>query len=328
MLTQVLKGEKALKIGADLINSGEVVAFPTETVYGLGANVFNEKAVKKIFEAKGRPSDNPLIVHICEKSQIEELTRDVSEEAKKVIDTFMPGPITVIMKKSSKVPYSVTAGLDTVGIRMPQHKVARDFIRQCDTPVAAPSANTSTKISPTSAQHVFEDMQGKIPLIIDGGDCEVGIESTIIDMSGEFPTILRPGAITEEMLANVLGAVKTFKGKVVVAKAPGMKYKHYAPVCETVVAKDMQSACREYDRAKAEGFDPIIIAKHESCDIVEKRLHIDLGKTDEEICRNIYGSLHRGEKIANYIICEHLGEKGISGSVMNRVMKSAGGKIV
>lgn len=328
METLVMKGEKALEKGAALIASGEVVAFPTETVYGLGADAFNGDAVKKIFEAKGRPSDNPLIVHISEIKDLEGLVSEVSEGAEKVIEKFMPGPITVIMKKSEKVPYSVTAGLETVGIRMPSHPVANAFIRACGTPIAAPSANRSTHISPTSAEHVFEDMNGRIPLIIDGGDCEVGIESTIIDMSTDVPTILRPGAVTAEMLAEVLGAVKTFSGKVVVAKAPGMKYKHYAPSCETVVAMSTESALKAYDEAQEKGLSPVLIASSAVCAAAGNRTHIDVGATDKEICRNIYAALHRGEKIAKYIICEHFGDEGVCGSVMNRVMKSAGGKTV
>lgn len=328
MQTLVLKGEQALEKGAALIASGEVVAFPTETVYGLGADAFNENAVKKIFEAKGRPSDNPLIVHIADKSGLAGLVEDVSDGAKAVMDKFMPGPITVIMKKSGKVPLSVTAGLDTVGIRMPSHEVARAFIKRCGTPIAAPSANRSTHISPTSAEHVFEDMDGRIPLIIDGGECEVGIESTILDMSTDVPTILRPGAITAEMLAKVLGAVKTFTGKVVVAKAPGMKYKHYAPSCETVVATTVKGATEAYDEAEKKGLKPVIIAKSSTCAMLGGRTHIDVGATDKDICRNIYAALHRGEKIAGFIVCEHFGNEGVCGSVMNRVMKSAGGKTV
>lgn len=328
MRTLVLKGNEAIKKGAELIALGEVVAFPTETVYGLGADAFNEEAVKKIFAAKGRPSDNPLIVHIADVSGLDGLVEEVSEGAKSVISAFMPGPITVIMKRSKMVPVSVTAGLDTVGIRMPSHPVAREFIKECGTPIAAPSANRSTHISPTSAAHVFEDMDGRIPLIIDGGDCEVGIESTIIDMSTDVPTILRPGAITAEMLAKVLGAVKTFSGKVVVAKAPGMKYKHYAPSCETVVATDVDSAVKAYDEAAEKGLGPVIIARSSTAEKLGGRTHIDVGDTDAEVCRNIYAALHRAEKIAGFIICEHFGDKGVCGSVMNRVMKSAGGKTV
>lgn len=328
MRTVVMKGEEALKRGAELIASGEVVAFPTETVYGLGADAFNGQAVAKIFAAKGRPSDNPLIVHIADKSGLEGLVCDVSDGARAVMDRFMPGPITVIMKKSGNVPDGVTAGLDTVGVRMPSHPVARAFIKACGTPIAAPSANRSTHISPTSAEHVFEDMDGRIPLIIDGGDCEVGIESTIIDMSTDVPTILRPGAITAEMLAEVLGAVRTFSGKVVVAKAPGMKYKHYAPSCDTVVALSGESAKKAYDEAESKGLKPLIIASSGLCATLGGRTHIDVGASDAEICRNIYAALHRAEKIAGFIICEHFGNDGVCGSVMNRVMKSAGGKTV
>lgn len=328
MHTVVLKGDEALKKGAELIASGEVVAFPTETVYGLGADAFNKDAVAKIFAAKGRPSDNPLIVHVADERGIDGLVSGISDGARAVMAKFMPGPLTVIMKKSAEVPESVTAGLDTVGIRMPSHPVARAFIKACGTPIAAPSANRSTHISPTSAGHVLEDMDGRIPLIIDGGECEVGIESTIIDMSTDVPTILRPGAITAEMLAGVLGAVKTFSGKVVVAKAPGMKYKHYAPSCETVVALCTESAVRTYDEAEKKGLRPLIIASDAVCGKLDGRTHIDVGTTDAEICRNIYAALHRAEKIADFIICEHFGDKGICGSVMNRVMKSAGGKTV
>lgn len=328
MQTLVLKGEEALKKGAELIRAGEVVAFPTETVYGLGADAFNEVAVRKIFEAKGRPSDNPLIVHIADEKGLEGLVSDVSDSAEAIMKKFMPGPITVIMKKGEKVPLIVTAGLDTVGIRMPSNAVSREFIRECGTPIAAPSANRSTHISPTNAEHVFEDMDGRIPLIIDGGESEVGIESTIVDASTDVPTILRPGAITAEMLAEVLGAVRTFSGKVVVAKAPGMKYKHYAPSCETVVAIGAESATKAYDDAENKGLSPVVIARSSICAKLGGRTHIDLGESDVEICRNIYAALHRGEKIANFIVCEHFGNEGVCGSVMNRVMKSAGGKTV
>lgn len=328
MHTFILKGEDALKTGAGLIAAGEVVAFPTETVYGLGADAFNGEAVKKIFAAKGRPSDNPLIVHVADAESVKALVDGIPFGARLVMDKFMPGPLTVIMKKSDKVPESVTAGLDTVGIRMPSHPVARAFIKACGTPIAAPSANRSTHISPTSAEHVFEDMDGRIPLIIDGGDCEVGIESTIIDMSTDVPTILRPGAITAEMFAGVLGAVKTFSGKVVVAKAPGMKYKHYAPSCDTAVALTVESAKKAYDEAERNGLSPVIVASSGFCNKLDGRTHIDVGASDAEICRNIYAALHRAEKIAGFIICEHFGDKGVCGSVMNRVMKSAGGKTV
>ena len=202
--TEIMDGEQAIARGAERIRGGDVVAFPTETVYGLGADAFDRDAIRKIYAAKGRPSDNPLIVHVADKSQIDELARTVSLQARTVIDAFMPGPITIILPRAACVPDCVTAGLDTVGIRMPAHPVAQAFLRACGTPVAAPSANRSARISPTSARHVYEDMQGRIGLIIDGGACDVGIESTIVDLSGDTPIILRPGAITPQMLADAL----------------------------------------------------------------------------------------------------------------------------
>ncbi len=329
MLTEILTLEDGLEKAVELIKKGEVVAFPTETVYGLGANALDKKAVKKIFEAKGRPADNPLIVHVADKSDIDRVAVEISNQAKAVIDAFMPGPITVILKKADCVPDEVSAGLPTVGIRFPAHVVATEFIKACRVPICAPSANTSTKISPTSAEHVFEDMNGRIPLILQGGECNVGIESTIIDMTCEVPTILRPGAITPEMLADVLGGVKTFEGKIVVAKAPGMKYRHYAPDCEMVVSSSEQTAVKIYDEEKDR--KPVILANSDFIAEVAKIGNcdcIDLGKSDEDVMRNIYSSMHEAQKKFGFIICQDFGDKGIAASVMNRIEKASGGKRV
>ena len=328
METKIISIEQGLDKAVELIKKGDIVVFPTETVYGLGANAFDGNAVRKIFEAKGRPMDNPLIAHIADISWIDDLTVDVSDEAKAVIDTFMPGPITIILKRSEVVPDEVTAGLDTVGIRFPKHKVARQFIKACGVPLAAPSANTSTKISPTSAQHVYDDMKGRVPLILQGGECEVGIESTIIDMTVEVPTILRPGAITADMLAQVLNKVKNFDGKIVVAKAPGMKYKHYAPSCEMVVAKNDESAAYEYGRQTAFGHHPVIIGKDDYLIGFNGFNVIFLGKTDEDAMRNIYGAMHDAQDRYDYIICQDFGNDGIGASIMNRINKASGGKRV
>lgn len=329
MRTSIVTLQEGLDKAVKLIAGGEVVAFPTETVYGLGANAFDGNAVKKIFAAKGRPADNPLIVHIADKCDADRLAANISDGARAVIDRFMPGPITVILNRSPIVPDEVTAGLDTVGIRFPAHEVAQAFIKACGAPIAAPSANTSSKISPTSAEHVFEDMQGKIPLILDGGKCQVGIESTIIDMTADIPTILRPGAITADMLADALGQVRTFKGEIVVAKAPGMKYRHYAPTCEMVVAASIEAAAKAYEENKR--LRPVAIAKTGYLRELQKLCpceSIDLGEDDSAVMRNIYSAMHEAEKDFGFIICQDFGGGGVAGSVMNRIEKASGGKRV
>lgn len=330
-MTEILTGKDGIERAAELIGKGEVVVFPTETVYGLGANAFDKNAVRKIFEVKGRPMDNPLIVHIADLGQVDGLACDVSEEARKVMRAFMPGPITVIVNKSDAIPDEVSAGLKTVGIRFPSHPVAQQFIKACGVPIAAPSANTSTKISPTTAEHVYEDLKGKVEIILQGGSCQVGIESTILDMSTDIPTILRPGAITEEMLAEVLGEVKTFSGKIVVAKAPGMKYKHYAPDCEMVVAENVGHALKAYADSIERGENPVVLAK--SGYIAEMRKSavinaIDLGASDEEVMHNVFAAMHTAQDNYNFIVCEDFGDKGVAKSVMNRVNKASGGNRV
>ena len=223
----------ALAEAGALVQAGEVVAFPTETVYGLGANALNPEAVAKIFAAKGRPQDNPLIVHIARKEDINALTTGLNANARKIMEHFMPGPLTIIVPKAEIIPDVTSAGLDTVGVRFPINKYAQDFILACGCPIAAPSANISGRPSPTNAQDVLEDMQGKVAGILDGGSCGVGLESTVVDTTSPVPTICRPGGVTYEMLTEVLGAVeidpallgdKSFK-----PKSPGMKYRHYAP---------------------------------------------------------------------------------------------------
>lgn len=328
MITNVLKGINGIVEGAKIIKNGGLVVFPTETVYGLGADAMNENAVSDIFRVKGRPQDNPLIVHISDIDQINSIATDINEQALKIIQTYMPGPITVILKKADSVPNVVTAGGKTVGVRLPKNELAREFIRACGTPIAAPSANTSTKISPTKAEHVYEDLKGKIPLIIDGGECEVGIESTIIDLSVEIPTILRPGAITAQMLASTLGRVDTFKGEVIVAKAPGMKYRHYAPICEMVISDKPEKAIAKYNEKLAQGNKPIILCSGKNKEYYNGYSFMSLGGNDDEIMRNVYSLLHECEKHCDYIICEDLGNQGKCGSVMNRLMKSAGGKVL
>lgn len=238
--TKLIKAsdKEGLKDAAEHLRNGEVIGFPTETVYGLGANALDKDAVERIYEAKGRPGDNPLIVHIYDKSQIKDLVSEVTDNAQKLIDAFMPGPITVIMRKDPKIPSNVTAGLDTVGIRMPVHKVANEFLRLCDCPVAAPSANLSGSPSPTKASHVYNDMSGYVYAIVDGGDSDFGLESTVVDTTGEVPVVLRPGAITKAQIDEVCGigsGEHTCVDKGETPKAPGMKYRHYAPGAEVEV---------------------------------------------------------------------------------------------
>jgi L-threonylcarbamoyladenylate synthase len=226
--------DEAIEYAASLLKEGELVAFPTETVYGLGANALNDKAVLSIFKAKERPADNPLIVHITEREDLFPLCHP-NEKALKLMDAFWPGPLTLLMKKTAAVPNVTTAGLDTVAIRMPSHPVARAPIKACGCPVAAPSANRSGRPSPTKAAHVMEDMAGRIPLILDGGPCDVGLESTVVDMTGEIPLVLRPGGVTPEMLFQAAGPVETARSILAplkpgeAAPSPGMRHRHYAP---------------------------------------------------------------------------------------------------
>lgn len=241
--------EEELFDAAAVLQRGGLVAFPTETVYGLGGDALREDASAKIYEAKGRPSDNPLIVHIAEIKQLYDIAAYVPEKAEKLMEAFWPGPLTMIFRKKEIVPKSTTGGLETVAVRMPSHPVALALIRCSGCYIAAPSANTSGRPSPTKAEHVVEDLQGRIDMILDGGSVEIGLESTIVDMTEEVPMILRPGYITKEMLETVAGAVaidpavisRTAKPDTV-AKAPGMKYRHYAPHGEMTIVEGEQGA--------------------------------------------------------------------------------------
>ncbi len=263
VISTVRKEDAGTTLGAELIRNGELVAFPTETVYGLGANGMDGEAVNRIFEAKGRPNDNPLILHIAKKSDVKLLWAHVPKLANTLMDTFWPGPLTLIFKKADEVPYEVTAGLETVAVRMPSDETARLLIQKSGVPIAAPSANRSGRPSPTTAEHVLADMDGRIPLILDGGPCRYGVESTVLSLVGE-PTILRPGAVTREMLEAVIGPVRLAPsilnplGEREVAASPGMKYKHYAPDAEVhVVEGDPKPAAKRirtlYYDCEAEG---------------------------------------------------------------------------
>ena len=244
-----------------ILKEGGLVAFPTETVYGLGADALNEDAAKKIYAAKGRPSDNPLIVHITNMKALEKIVTEIPEKAEKIAEKYWPGPLTMIFNKSAIVPYGTTGGLDTVAVRMPVHEIAREVIDAGGGYIAAPSANTSGRPSPTNAEHVAEDLTGRIDMIVDGGPVQIGVESTILDVTVEPPMILRPGAITKEMMEEVIGEVAVDKTLIkpdskIVPKAPGMKYRHYAPKADlTIIEGPMEKVVEEINRLAKEKAD-------------------------------------------------------------------------
>lgn len=343
--------DEELLEGARILREGGLVAFPTETVYGLGANALDEEAARKIYEAKGRPSDNPLIAHVSSMEEVYPLVSQVSEKAKKLMDAFWPGPMTLIFPKSDLVPYGTTGGLDTVAVRMPSDPVANRLIALAGVPVAAPSANTSGRPSPTTAQHVLQDMDGRIDMIIDGGPVGIGVESTIVDVSVETPTVLRPGAITMEMLEEVLGEVQidpAILGPVSAdlrPKAPGMKYKHYAPKADLTLVEpedgDMESPdslermtekVRQLAEEKlAEGFRVGIICTDESRQTYPKGLVRSIGSRTrrETVAHNLYALLREFDDLkADYIFSESFPEDHLGQAIMNRLSKAAGYHIV
>lgn len=316
-MTLILKGDKAIESAKELILNGDIVAFPTETVYGLGANVYDEGAVAKIFDAKGRPQDNPLIVHIIDKRDIDMIARDISDDARLLIDEFMPGAITLVLPKKANIPSIVTAGLDSVGVRFPSNAIAQEFIRACGVPIAAPSANKSMHISPTKAEHVMNDLGGRIPLVIDGEDSDVGIESTVIDMTGNIPTILRPGAITQSMIESVLRKRINTKEYDIKPASPGMKYRHYSPRVPMVIVSKARLS-EHYSKIKDKGLSPVMIV---SDDNIEGQ-KIVVGKHPKEIARNIYSALRQAEIDYDYIIVESIDDAEIGHSIMNRLTKA------
>ena len=327
MITRIINAKEGLDDAVSLIKNGELVVFPTETVYGLGANAYNSAAVKKIFEAKGRPQDNPLIVHISRVEEVREIARDIPDVFFTLAERFMPGALTVVLPRSERIPDIVTAGGDTVAVRMPDNAFARELIAR-SFPLAAPSANRSKHVSPTSAKHVYDDLKGKVPLILDGGECGVGIESTVLDLTSGSPVILRPGAVTAEMLAPYLG-VAPGSGKVIgTAKSPGMKYEHYAPTAEAYAALSAESAAAFYDRCAAEGRRPVLLFRDIHADVLGERERISLGVSVEDFMHSVYSALRAAEKDHDVIVVETLTGEGRAASVMNRVMKAVGGKTV
>ena len=327
---------------AEILRNGGLVAIPTETVYGLGANALDESASKKIYEAKGRPSDNPLIAHISSMDEITALVREIPEAGKKLAEKYWPGPLTMIFPKKDIVPYGTTGGLETVAIRMPSDPVANRLIKLAGVPVAAPSANTSGRPSPTKAEHVVEDMNGKIEMIIDSGEVGIGVESTIVDVSGDVPMLLRPGAITIEMLRETLGEVEidpAILGPLsadVKPKAPGMKYRHYAPQAEmTLVEGDVDRVVefinQEAKLAQEAGLKVGIICTEESRESYEGGILKVIGsRNDEEsVARNLFAVLREfDDQKVDCIFSESFSKDRLGQAIMNRLCKAAGYHIV
>ena len=330
--------ENEIKKQALLLKEGKTVIFPTETVYGLGANALDEEAVKKIYEAKGRPSDNPLIVHIYNKEDINKLADNISEKAIKVMDAFWPGPITIVLNKKDIVPKTTSGGLNTVAIRMPAHKIAQALIKESGIPIAAPSANISGRPSPTKGAHVKDEMQGRVSGIILGDDCNYGLESTVLDMTEDTPMILRPGSITKEDLENLIGEVlldpsleKKEDNKK--AKAPGMKYTHYSPNAEVyIVSGDKENVVNEINKKIKENTSNNL--KTGVMCLEENKYKYDgfcisLGKTLDEVGSNLFGTLiEMDNNNIDIIYSEEFPNEGVGRAIMNRLLKSAGYKII
>lgn len=328
--------ENEINEAGKIIRNGGLVAFPTETVYGLGASAFDADAAKKIYAAKGRPSDNPLIVHICDKAQIADIAAEIPNAAQIVIDKFMPGPVTIILKKKSVVPDDVTAGLDTVAIRFPAHETAQRLIAAAGVPIAAPSANLSGKPSPTKAKHVIKDMTGRIDAIIDGGDCNVGVESTIVDFTGERPVILRPGGVTYDDLKaqgidveidkNILQSIAPDE----VPKCPGMKYKHYAPNAEVTVVEGEKNAVQKKIKellnetnGKIAGVLTMYGADYDNAVI------LSAGNTNKEYAKNLFSALREFDELGVEVVFAEFSEKdGYGLAVKNRLYKAAAQRVI
>ena len=334
--------EAKMQEAGDLIAAGELVAFPTETVYGLGGDALHPDAAKKIYAAKGRPSDNPLIVHIAEVTDLDRVAKVVPEQAKKLADAFWPGPLTMVVWKNENVPYATTGGLDTVAVRMPNHPVALDLIRRSGKLIAAPSANTSGRPSPTEGSHVMEDLDGRIAMVLDSGLVGIGIESTIIDLTEEVPMVLRPGYITPEMLSEVLGEEVIIDPGIIAAddttkpKAPGMKYKHYAPKADMVIVDGekenvVEEIAKYIEGAKEKGLKAAVIATEETKALYQAEVVLSIGTREEEdsIARHMYKILRDCDKLdVDVIYSESFKTPRIGQAIMNRLLKAAGHQVV
>jgi L-threonylcarbamoyladenylate synthase len=335
-LTDLSTSYPQIAQAAKMLKESEVVAFPTETVYGLGANACSDEAVRKIFEAKGRPSDNPLIVHIASQEKLNDIVQDIPDYANQLIKEFWPGPLTLVLrKKGEQLSDFVTAGLDTVGVRMPDHPIALALIKEADVPVAAPSANRSGKPSPTQASHVYHDLKGRISGIVDGGPTGVGVESTVVDCTSTIPTILRPGGITKEQLEAVVGEVGVDQALLEeghAPKSPGMKYTHYAPNAPVIVVDGsrpfLQTLINQYEKdgkkvgvlTTEEGKTELHAAKVIACGTRENL---------QTVAANLYDVLRKfDQEDVDLILSESFPQAGVGEAIMNRLLKAAGNQVI
>ncbi len=334
MHTQMMAcGEAGLRLGAQLLRRGELVAFPTETVYGLGGNGLHPGAAQAIYAAKGRPADNPLIEHIADYGMLELLARSVPGTARRAMEAFWPGPLTCVLPAADAVPRTVTAGLDTVAVRWPGHPVAQALILRSGVPVAAPSANASGRPSPTCAQDVWEDMAGRIPLILDGGPCRVGVESTVVSFSGARPMILRPGGITPEALEALLGPVDIHQSALSAleepdaAPSPGMRHRHYAPRAQVTAARGpgaLERMLAAYDACQADGGRPWLLVSEGARDRCGGRRLMSYGEGPDGLAAHLFHSLRLMDaQGATHIYCLAVDPQGMGLAAMNRLLRAA-----
>jgi L-threonylcarbamoyladenylate synthase len=325
---------------AAVIRSGGLVAFPTETVYGLGADALNEAAVRRIFEVKGRPPDNPIIVHVADRDGVYLLASEVPRAAEELISRFWPGPLTLVLKRTELVPAVTCGGLETVAVRMPAHPVALELIREAGVPIAAPSANVSGSPSPTSAEHVLRDLGGKIEMVLDGGPAEIGVESTVIDMTVDPPELLRPGGLPLEEIEGVIGHVRVpeparglaaFTGK---PRSPGMKYRHYAPRCRLILVEGDPASVRRKvaelvtvlrTQRKRVGVLALDGADYPDAEVVDLGARSDLRRVAKSLFTAIRDLDERGVDV---IVAEGVEERGLGLAIMNRLRKASGGEVI
>lgn len=317
--------EQAITEACSFLKAGEVVAFPTETVYGLGADATSESAVSKIFEAKGRPSDNPLIVHVANRKQLGGIVSDYPEYVEKLIDVFSPGPITYVLPSNYTVAANVSAGLDTVGVRIPNHPAAKALLEKCQLPIAAPSANKSGKPSPTKAVHVLDDLDGKIHAVLDGGSATVGLESTVVDCTGQYPVILRLGQITQEEIRQVVGnAERIVPVTMETPKSPGMKYKHYVPEVPLVLVQDQNNLQPSIDAERGKNLRVGALVTPPLAHSIQADKLYFLGKDETEIAQHLYEVLRSLKKQeVDIVFVAAVSTQAVGQAVLDRLKKAA-----